>query len=90
MTDPLDFSLIVSDVEPIKTSVEWTRGVQRVMVFGARRFMALRAVCDHGELGVIAMIDAGSWDMLSEEAEKSLSELKSLYLGPRNYALLEV
>ena len=89
MTDPLDFALIVSDSEPIRASVEWQRGVQRILVFGAQRFLALRAVCNHGELGMIAMVDAAGWDLLAEIAETSLSELRSLYLGPKNWALLE-
>lgn len=89
MTDPLDFALIVSDSEPIRASVEWQRGVQRILVFGAQQFLALRAVCDHGELGMIAMVNSAGWDLLAEVAETSLSELRSLYLGPRNWALLE-
>lgn len=89
MTDPLDFALIVSDSEPIRASVDWHRGVQRIMVFGAHRFLALRAVCNHGELGMIAMIDSAGWDVLAEQAETAVSELRSLYLGPKNWALLE-
>ena len=89
MNEGFDFSLIISDVEPLRMNVEWTRGVQRVLAFKGKRFIALRAVSHHEDVGTIAMIDHASWYRLAEETNKDLSDLQFLYLAPKNWMLLE-
>jgi hypothetical protein len=89
MNEELEFSLIISDVEPLRMNVNWTRGVQRVLAFNGLRFIALRAVSHHKDVGTIAMIDHASWYLLAEETNESLSDLQFLYLAPRNWMLLE-
>ena len=89
MNEGLAFSLIISDVEPLRMNVEWTRGIQRVLSFNGKRFIALRAVSHHEDVGTIAMIDHASWYLLAEETSDCLDDLQFLYLAPKNWMLLE-